>query len=101
MPFRVRPTPLAAEQIRRESRWWRKNRPFAPELFRDEIARAFELISEHPEVGAETEDTDIAQVRRVLLAATQHYLYYSFNQPEGTVQVLALWSTSRRDAPGL
>lgn len=70
MARRVRPTPLAASQIRRESRWWRRNRPFAPSLFLEELRRAFELVAEHPEIGAVAEDTEIAGTRRVLLAAT-------------------------------
>ena len=101
MALRVRPTPLAAKQIRRESRWWRTNRPFAPALFRDEVRRAFELVAEHPEIGAAAEDTEIAGVRRVLLAATRHYLYYFVNEADGTIDVLAIWSTSRGDGPGL
>lgn len=101
MPLRVRPTPLAAKQIRRESRWWRRNRPFAPALFRDEVRRAFELVAEHPEIGAVPEDTEVAGVRRVLLAATRHYLYYLVNETDGTIDVLAIWSTSRGEGPGL
>ena len=101
MPLRVRPTPLAARQIRNESRWWRANRLLAPSLFRDEMKRAFALVAEHPEIGAIAEDTEIAGVRRVLLAATHHYLYYIVNEEAGTIDVLAVWSTSRGGGPGL
>ncbi|MFN2441419.1 MAG: type II toxin-antitoxin system RelE/ParE family toxin [Thermoanaerobaculia bacterium] len=101
MSLRVRPTSLAAEQIRSESRWWRRNRLSAPTLFRDEIRRAFDLIAEHPEIGAVAEDTEIEGVRRVLLAATHHYLYYSVDETVGTIQILAVWSTSREEGPHL
>jgi len=61
----------------------------------------FELVAEHPEIGAVAEDAEIAGVRRVLLAATRHYLYYFVNETEGTIDVLAIWSTSRGEGPGL
>lgn len=101
MSLRVRATPLAAKQIRNEARWWRANRLYAPLLFRDEIRRAFALIGEHPEIGAVAEDLEIAGVRRVLLAATHHYLYYVVNEEAGAIDILAVWSSSRGDRPPL
>lgn len=58
-------------------------------------------MSEHPEIGAVAEDTEIAGVRRVLLAATRYYLYYLVNEADGTIDVLAVWSTSRGTGPDL
>ena len=78
--FLVKPTTFAAGQIRRESRWWRTHRTKAPTLFRDELRRVFDLIAAHPEVGALAEDTELSEVRRVLLAATHHYLYYRVHE---------------------
>ena len=101
MGLLVKPTPFAAEQIRKESRWWRRNRTKAPTLFREEIRRAFRLIATYPDAGALTEDVDLPGVRRVLLAATQHYLYYRVNEVVGKIEVLAVWSTSRGEAPDL
>jgi plasmid stabilization system protein ParE len=97
--LRVKPTQFAAQQIRKESRWWRINRTKAPELFREEIPRVFRLIAEYPEVGASAEDAEFSDVRRVLLAATQHYLYYRVNYSANTIDVLAVWSTSRGEPP--
>ncbi|MEA2463356.1 MAG: hypothetical protein QOJ98_1103 [Acidobacteriota bacterium] len=101
MRLRVKPTPLAAQQIRNESRWWRRNRIKAPALFQAELRRAFALIAEYPEAGACVDDTDIADVRRILLAGTQHYVYYRLNAAAKRVEVLAVWSTSRGDMPRL
>src|SRR5258708_6065578 len=95
----IKPTPAAAAQMRKESRWWRKNRPKAPRLFREELRRAFDLISAYPEAGAFSEDTDLADVRRILLPATQHYLYYRVKRIEQSIEILALWSTHRGDRP--
>lgn len=99
MSLRLKPTPLAAQQIRNEARWWRRNRLKAPNLFREELRRAFQLIAEYPEAGAVTEETDLSNVRRVLMAATHHYLYYRMSQSAEQIEVLAVWSTSRGDAP--
>jgi plasmid stabilization system protein ParE len=97
----VKPTPFAADQIRKESRWWRRNRTRAPGLFQQELRRAFRLIAEYPEAGALTDDVEVDGVRRVLLAATQHYLYYRVNSFQQRIEVLAIWSTSRGERPPL
>jgi plasmid stabilization system protein ParE len=99
--FRVKPTPLAAQQIRDEARWWRRNRTKAPTLFREELRRAFNLIAEYPEAGALVEDAELANVRRVLLVGTRHYLYYRLNEALGRIEVLAVWSTNRGEMPRL
>lgn len=52
-------------------------------------------MAEHPEIGAIAEDGEIAGVRRVHLAATRHFLYYVVNEADETIDVLAIWSTSR------
>jgi plasmid stabilization system protein ParE len=97
--FRVTPTPLAARQIRNESRWWRRNRTKAPNLFRDELRRAFALIVDYPEAGALTDDVDLIDLRRVLLAGTQHHVYYRVNTSAKRIEILAVWSTSRGEPP--
>jgi plasmid stabilization system protein ParE len=99
--LRVKPTPLAAQQIRNESRWWRRNRTKAPGLFQLELRRTFQLIAEYPEAGAPVDDAELTGVRRVLLAGTQHYLYYRHSLAAGHIEILAVWSTSRGDVPRL
>ena len=99
MPFRVRPTPLAARQIRSEAMWWRRNRTAAPNLFRSELRRAFALIAEYPEAGAITDDLELQNVRRVVLVATHHYVYYQVNSKAKQIEVLAVWSTHRGEPP--
>jgi plasmid stabilization system protein ParE len=95
----IKPTPAAAAQIRKESRWWRTNRPKAPKLFREELRGVFDLISAYPEAGAFSEDADLTEVRRILLPATKHYLYYRVNKVAQSIEILALWSTHRGDRP--
>jgi plasmid stabilization system protein ParE len=97
----INPTRFAADQIREESRWWRRNRRKAPGLFQQELRRAFKLLAEYPEAGALTDDVEVAGIRRVLLGATQHYVYYRINKVQQRIEVLAVWSTSRGEPPPL
>ncbi|HEV7242950.1 MAG TPA: type II toxin-antitoxin system RelE/ParE family toxin [Thermoanaerobaculia bacterium] len=75
------------------------HRTKAPSLFRDEIRRAFALIAEYPEAGSVTDDVDLIGLRRVLLAGTQHYVYYRVNSSAKRIEILAVWSTSRGEPP--
>jgi plasmid stabilization system protein ParE len=99
--YRVKPTPLAAQQIRNESHWWRRNRTKAPSLFRDELQRAFALIAEYPEAGAIAGDLELEGVRRVVLVDTQHYVYYRIDHTARRIEVLAVWSTKFGEPPPL
>lgn len=101
MAFRVTLTVAAARQIRNESYWWRRNRTKAPNLFREELRRAFALIAEYPEAGAVAEDVELAGVRRVVLVDTQHYVYYRVNRAAKRIEVLAVWSTKFGEPPQL
>ena len=97
--MRVDRTTDAAAQIREEALWWRRNRTSAPTLFRDELRRALALIAEFPEAGPLAEDVELRGVRRILLALTQHYLYYRVGIEANRIEVLALWSTHRGTPP--
>lgn len=99
MAFRVKPTAFAARQIRKESQWWRRNRTKAPNLFREELRRAFALIAEYPEAGAVAQDVALTGVRRVVLVDTQHHLYYRIDRAAKRIEVLAVWSTKFGEPP--
>jgi plasmid stabilization system protein ParE len=101
VPFRIKPTAAAAQQIRNESHWWRRNRTKAPNLFRDELRRAFALIAEYPEAGTVAEDIELAGVRRVVLVDTQHYVYYRVDRRGERIEVLAVWSTKFGVGPSI
>ena len=101
MAFEIKRTPLADRQIRDEARWWRLNRTKAPKLFRSELRRVFDLISEYPEIGPIAEDIELPNVRRILMAGTQHYLYYRADYRAQRIEVLGVWSTSRGERPQL
>ncbi len=89
----------AEQQIREAADWWRANRPAARGMLRQELARGFDLITTHPEIGVQALDAPIAGVRRLHLLRTRYYLYYRLRA--GAVEVLALWHTSRGTTPPL
>jgi len=93
-------TRRAAREIGEASAWWDENRPAAPEAFRQAIATAFELIATQPRIGAKATNTRLRGVRRIHLANVHYHLYYRLKSPQ-TVQVLALWHTSRHPDSGL
>src|SRR5690242_3508396 len=79
--------------------WWRTNRAAAADLFLTELERILQAVALLPELGAPARDTRIEGVRRILLAKTRHYVYYRHSID--TIQVLAVWHTSRGQGPGL
>jgi plasmid stabilization system protein ParE len=65
----------------------------------DELARVFRLILNHPHIGSPALDVEVPEVRRIHLSRIGHYLYYRVLEEEGIIEVLAVWSDSRGDAP--
>jgi plasmid stabilization system protein ParE len=47
----LRFTPRALSEAERMKTWWQKNRPTAPSLFDDEMARAVEQMRASPTLG--------------------------------------------------
>jgi plasmid stabilization system protein ParE len=89
----------AERHIRKAARWWRDNRPAAPDLFTKELARAFDLIASNPAIAPLAPDAPAPEIRRFHLARIHYHLYY---QVVGdTVEVLAVWHMSRGQGPKL
>ena len=99
LPIRV--VQSAADQIREASVWWDANRPKAPDAFREEIERAFELICAQPQIGAKAGNAKLAGVRRIHLSRVRYHLYYRVRESPEIVEVLAVWHTSRGAGPDL
>lgn len=85
-------------QIRQATRWWRENRPAAPELLHQELERGFQLIAGEPGIGPRSAGLSMDQVRRLHLARIRYFLYYRLTD-EDVVEVLAFWHTSRGTPP--
>lgn len=99
MRLRLRVTVDAEREIRRAAAWWRRHRTAAPSLFRDELARGFDLITTEPGLGAPCLDVELPDVRRLHLYRVHYHLYYRV--VADTAEVLGLWHTSRGEAPPL
>jgi plasmid stabilization system protein ParE len=95
----VRISKRARRDIERIQAWWAANRPAAPALFLDELARAERLLRDDPGFGLVYAAHDSRIVRRVLLVRTMHHLYYRFNRDQ--LVVLAVWGAPRARGPKL
>lgn len=96
------PVVVAAEAERHASaidRWWRTNRGAAPDLFRDELAAALELIGLAPIAGRPYRSAGVPGVRRVLLRSTRCHVYYVVREADALV--VAVWSSVRKTGPDL
>jgi plasmid stabilization system protein ParE len=93
LPLQV--THRAAREIRAASKWWDKNRPAAPEAFRESLEEAFALLGTQPHLGTVATNVKLPGARRLHLSRIHYYLYYRIQSEPGTVEVIALWHTSR------
>jgi plasmid stabilization system protein ParE len=97
----VRTQPEADEQARVIEQWWRENRLGSPDLFTNELAAAFRLLSNAPGAGRRYSARSIPGLRRVMLPNTRYHVYYVFDAEHDEVNVLAIWSASRGKGPPL
>jgi len=93
LPIKV--TRRAEAEIERAASWWVANRPAAPEALREDVGRAFDLISRQPGIGSVAMNKRLQGVRRIYLSRVRYYLYYRVTTSPQQVEVLALWHASR------
>ena len=99
MSLQVIVSPEAETHIDEIDRWWRANRQAAPSLFVEELAEAFALLRVAPGIGRRHPHPEIRGVRRVLLRATRHHVYY-VRTPHAVI-VLAIWGAVKGSGPDL
>ena len=99
MTLRVRVSARAAKQIAAAAEWWAQNRPSAPGAIRNDIGQSFALLAEQPGIGMQYRGTRLPSVRRLLVGRIRYFIYYRVT-PD-TVDVLAVWHTSRGKQPAL
>jgi plasmid stabilization system protein ParE len=95
----VQITHRARQQIQAASVWWRENRPAAPNAVAEDLARAFELVALHPEIGAVARNRRLSGVRRILIGRLRYHLYYRVAGTPPRVEVLAFWHATRGSSP--
>lgn len=91
--------PQATRHIEALDAWWRENREKAPNLFREELAAAFETITEAPALGRRFEKVSGRDVRRALMRSMRTHVYYVFD--DETVSVVAVWGAIKGRGPDL
>lgn len=89
----------AVGQIETIDNWWRSNRQASPDLFAQELAEAFSTIELAAEAGHRYLHAEVKGVRRILLRATRHHVYYVAT--EEAVVVLAVWGSVKGAGPDL
>jgi plasmid stabilization system protein ParE len=100
-PLHIEVSDLARGQILAAEKWWRVNRPKAPNAIREELERASLLLSIQPEIGARARHVSLAGVRRLQLARIRYYVYYRVITDPDRIEVLAFWHESRGSSPPL
>jgi hypothetical protein len=68
-------------------------------MLADELEAAYTLITDMPFAGEAVAHSRISDLRRVLLARTQYYLYFVVSEDATVVDILSLWHTSRGTPP--
>jgi len=99
VPRQVVVSPQAAAQIRSIDAWLRRNRPDSPALFSSELAAAFSTLATAPSPGRRYRSGKVRGVRRLLLGATRHHVYYLVGTE--AVIVLAVWGSVKGSGPDL
>ena len=93
-------TPDAEEQLAELDAWWDANRPAASTLT-DELDRVSILLGENPRLLKVHRRRPNFEARRIRLGNSPYYLYYSINDEQREVRVLAFWSGMRAEGPTL
>lgn len=91
----------ARKQVIEIQRWWKRNRPAAPRLFREELGHALEALATSPMQGMPFLDPEVPGLRRLLLFRTSYHLYYSIREDGALVIVEAIWHAARGQGPDL
>lgn len=95
----IRVARRAGRQIEEAAAWWRANRPAHPEALSDELARAFELISQHPGIGAPALSPRLAGTRRLLLRRVGCFLHYRVAPRKQEIHVVGFRHAHRAPLP--
>ena len=98
---RIEFSPDALAQIRAVHDWWQIHRPAAPELLREELAAALEIIRSSPNAAKAYPFAAIPGLRRLLMSRTRYHIYFTVHEQRALIFVHALWHASRGHGPKL
>ena len=92
-------TVAAARQAEEIAEWWSTHRPLSPGLFTAELAQCLVRLGVLPNIGAPYPNRCLGGLRRILMRATRHHVYYSTNEVEGIITIHAVWHPARGTEP--
>jgi plasmid stabilization system protein ParE len=98
---KLRVSGRARAKIRREDEWWRRERPAAPDLFKEELAVAFDRILKAPKARKPYATIEHEPVWRLLMPRTEHHVYYRVDEIAAEVIVEAVWGARKGREPRL
>ncbi len=99
-PLHIEVSKLADRQIRETDRWWRENRPKAPNAIREELERVAALIALRPHIGARATSVKLPGIRRIHLERIHYDVYYRpVGSPPEYVEIVAFWGSRRGSGP--
>ncbi len=99
MSLPVVTTPVSDDHIQAIDAWWRENRAAAAGLFAEELAACVELLGRMPRVGRRYRHPHVGGLRRVLLRASRHHVYYTIDETQ--IVIHAVWHAQRGADPEL
>jgi plasmid stabilization system protein ParE len=91
----------AQEQLREIVEWWFANRPASPTLVLDELERCVTLLESTPDAGPRFLRTRVPGVRRLVMKATNHLIYYVHDADNEVVYIIAVWGGPKGSDPAL
>jgi hypothetical protein len=94
-------TPRARRAALAMAKWWRANRPLAPDLFEQELEAAKRRLEHQPELPQVYETVRGLVMRRVLLPKTERHVDYSVDETTKNVIVHVIWGARKGRGPKL
>lgn len=94
--FEVRIAPGVMAEIMKISRWWAKNRPFAPRLFDRELDVIIGLLESAPEIGRPSKRQGFRDTRLVVLRRSRYLVAYQIREADQQIWIVQVRHGSRR-----
>jgi plasmid stabilization system protein ParE len=98
---KVRFTPRASLRAEKSNKWWRENRPLAPDLFAIELGEAVTRLRTIPGIGTPHPTARRPHLKRLLLAGTGCHVYFEVDEKKDESRILMLWGAPRGKEPKL
>lgn len=78
-------------------RWWRANRPAAPDAVQADLEAVLALIAVEPGMGSRINTSTASVVRRIYMPRTGYFAYYRVR--DDCIEVLCVWHERRGTRP--